>query len=142
MGIRREQDDQLVAEVEVDETPAVLSFCKTDRWTACGVVRQNEGIWGRDEDLYSGDSVVASTWHMKNDKLEQRQGNALVVEGLVTLKTNCDPVKGAVSAAFFGLNGSRRFERLCDDGDCICQADDSDEGCQELGFKAGVILEY
>jgi len=139
-----EQDDQLVAEVEVDETPAVLSFCQTDIWTACGVVRQNEGVWGRDEGLYPGDSVVASTWHLKNGELEQRQGNALVVEdtGLVTLKTNCDSVKGAVSAAFFGLNGERQFERLCDKGDCICKADDSDEGCQELGFKAGVILEY
>jgi len=140
-----EQGHQLLADVLLNGSPAVLSFCNAaaDMWSACGVVSQIEGIWGRDDVLSPGDSVIPRTLHLKNDKIEQRQGQALIVDdsARVTLKNHCDPAKGVISAAFYSLNGQRKFARLCDSGDCICKEGDTDTSCQELGFKAGVILE-
>ncbi|MEN8218973.1 MAG: clostripain-related cysteine peptidase [Pseudomonadota bacterium] len=140
-----EQDNQLVADVRLNDSPAVLSFCQApeDQWSVCGVVAQTDGIWGRDEVLSPGDSVVPRTLHLKNDEMiEERQGQALIVDDSapVTLKSYCDPAKAVISAAFYSLNQERQFERLCDDGDCICHEGDTDPGCTHKGFKAGVIL--
>jgi len=145
-----EQGNQLLAEVLLNDSPAVLSFCQeVDKtWSACGAVSQTAGIWGRDEALYPDDRIIPYTWHLKNidtpnnEILEQHQGRTLVIDesALVTLKETCDLSKGAISAAFYSLNEKRQFDTLCDSGDCICQEGDTDEGCQELGFRAGVIL--
>jgi len=139
-----EQNNQLVADVLLNNSPALLSFCQTagDVWTVCGVVPQIEGIWGRDDVLSLGDNIIPHTLHLKNDELEKRQGQALIVDDLasVTLKRHCDPKKGAISVAYYSLNQDRQFERLCNCGSCICQEGDMDPGCQEGGFKSGVIL--
>jgi hypothetical protein len=140
-----EQDNQLVADVRLNDSPALLSFCQaTDEvWSVCGVVAQTDGIWGRDEVLSPGDSVVPRTLHMKNyEIIEERQGQALIVDDSVpvTLKSYCDPAKGVISVAFYSLNQERKFERLCDGGDCICQEGDTDPACIHKGVKAGVIL--
>ncbi|KHD08770.1 hypothetical protein PN36_05080 [Candidatus Thiomargarita nelsonii] len=139
-----EQDNQLVADVRLNDSPALLSFCQNEEgvWTICGVVAQVEGIWGRDNVLSPGDSVVPHTLHLKNDELEERQEQALIVDDLmlVTLKQHCDPEKAAISVAYYSLNQDREFERLCDSGGCFCQPGETEPGCQEVGFKAGVIL--
>jgi hypothetical protein len=139
-----EQGNQLLADILLNDSPAVLSFCNTadEKWSACGVVSQIEGFWGRDETLYSDDSVVPYTLHLKNDELEQQQGKSLVVDesALATLKKSCDLSNGIISVAFYSLNGERQFKRLCDRGDCICQEGSEDESCQNTGFKAGVYL--
>ncbi|KHD08771.1 hypothetical protein PN36_05085 [Candidatus Thiomargarita nelsonii] len=139
-----EQNNQLVADVLLNDSPALLSFCQTagEVWTVCRVVPQIEGIWGRDDVLSPGDSIIPHTLHLKNDELEERQGQALIVDDLasLTLKQHCDPEKGAVSVAYYSLNQERQFERLCHCGSCICQEGDNAPGCQEVGFKSGVIL--
>jgi len=139
-----EQDNQLVADVVLNDSPALLSFCQTaeEIWTVCGVVPQIEGIWGRDDVLSPGDSIVPHTLHLKNDELEKRQGQALIVDDFmpVTLKQHCDPEKAAISVAYYSLNQEREFERLCGCGSCICQEGDTDPGCHQGGFKSGVIL--
>jgi hypothetical protein len=139
------QDNQLFADVRLNDSPAVLSFCQAEeeQWSVCGVVPQTDGIWGRDEVLSPGDSVVPRTLHMKNyEIIEERQGQALIVDDSVpvTLKSYCDPAKGVISVAFYSLNQERKFERLCDGGDCICQEGDTDPACIHKGVKAGVIL--
>ncbi|MEN8218972.1 MAG: clostripain-related cysteine peptidase [Pseudomonadota bacterium] len=139
------QDNQLFADVRLNDSPAVLSFCQApeEQWSVCGVVPQIGGIWGRDEVLSPGDSVVPRTLHLKNDEMiEERQGQALIVDDSapVTLKSHCDPAKGTISAAFYSLNQERQFERLCDDGSCICQEGNTEPGCTHKGFKAGVTL--
>ncbi len=140
-----EQNNQLVADVLLNNSPALLSFCQTAEnvWTICDVVPQVEGIWGRNDVLSSGDSIVPHTLHLKTDELEKRQEQALIVDDLasVTLKRHCDPEKGAISVAYYSLNQERQFERLCHCGSCICQEGDTDPGCQEGGFKSGVILQ-
>jgi len=138
-----EQDNQLVADVVLNDSPALLSFCQGDVWKVCGVEAQVQGIWGRDDILSPGDSIVPHTLHLKNDELEERQGQALIVDDLmpVTLNHHCEPAKGAISVAYYSLNQKRQFERLCDSGDCICKQGDTEPGCQEVGFKAGVILQ-
>jgi hypothetical protein len=138
-----EQGNQLIADVRLNNSPALLSFCQaTDEvWSVCGVVAQTDGIWGRDEVLSPSDTVVPRTLHMKNyEIIEERQGQALIVSAPVTLKSYCDPEKAVIYAAFYSLNQERQFEPLCDDGDCICQEGDTDPGCTHKGFKAGVIL--
>jgi hypothetical protein len=140
-----EQGNQLIADVRLNNSPALLSFCQaTDEvWSVCGVVAQTDGIWGRDEVLSPSDTVVPRTLHMKNyEIIEERQGQALIVDDSVpvTLKSYCDPAKGVISVAFYSLNQERKFERLCDGGDCICQEGDTDPACIHKGVKAGVIL--
>ncbi len=139
-----EQDNQLVADVQLNDSPALLSFCQTAEnvWTICGVVAQVEGIWGRDDILSPGDSIIPHTLHLKTNEFEERQGQALIVDNFmpVTLKLHCEPEKAAIWVAYYSLNQKRQFERLCDDGDCICKEGETEPGCQEVGFKAGVIL--
>jgi hypothetical protein len=71
---------------------------------------------------------------------EQRQSNALIVNdpANVSLKKICDAKKAAIWAMYYGLNQQSQIEVLCDHGDCICNPDDADPGCKEIGFKAGV----
>jgi len=141
-----EQGNQLLADILLNDSPAVLSFCNTadEMWSACGVVSQIEGIWGRDETLYPDDRIIPYTLHLKNDELEQQQGNSLVVDesALATLKKSCDLSNGIILVAFYSLNGERQFKELCDRGDCICQegSEDDSDSCQNTGFNAGVIL--
>jgi len=148
------QGHQLLAEVKLNESPAVLSFCEGegDKWSVCGVAQQTGGIWGRDDVLYREDKVIPYTLHIPNtlykpvpaSQIEQRQGNALNVEmpDSVTLNKSCHVKKATIWAMYYSLNQRKQIELLCDNGDCICKPDDTDPGCQEIGFKAGVSLEY
>lgn len=139
------QRHQLLADVSLNESPAILSFCQTDDdiWSVCGVAQQVEGIWGRDDFLYTEDRIIPNTWHVQADKIEQREGNALTVDNPaeVTLEKSCVNENGAIWAMFYSLNQQPQTILLCDNGDCLCKENDTDEGCQELGFKAGVILQ-
>ena len=138
-----QQGNQLLADISLNDSPAVLSFCKNDdQWLACGVAQQIEGIWGRDELLYAGDNIVPSTLLMQTKETELRQGNALTIStpANVSLKTSCDEEKATIWAIYYSLNQQKQTEILCDSGDCFCQPDDAEPGCQEIGFKAGVYL--
>jgi hypothetical protein len=111
-----EQRGQLLADISLNDNPAVLSFCQEgETWTACSVVQQTEGIWGRDDDLYPEDSVIPSTLHVQDDKIEQRNGNPLLVDELtpVTLKKTCRLSDANILAVYYGLNGQRQFNSLC-----------------------------
>jgi len=137
------QGNQLLADVSLNDSPTLLSFCNSDdKWLVCGVAQQINEVWGRDDVLYSEDSIVPSTLLMQASETEQRQGNALTVDdpALVILKKSCDEEKAAIWAMYYGLNQRKQIEVLCDSGDCICQPDDTDSGCEEIGFKAGVYL--
>jgi hypothetical protein len=142
------QENQLLADVLLNESPAVLSFCQADdgNWSVCGVAQQVDGVWGRDDLLIASDSIVPNTLHMigpsQELETEQRQGNALIVDNpaQVTLKKSCDIEKAAIWAMYYGLNQLAQTALLCDNGDCVCKEGDTDEGCKEIGFKAGVYL--
>jgi hypothetical protein len=148
------QGEQLLADVELNESPAVLSFCNSDRWSICGVAQQTGGIWGRDDVLYPGDEVVPYTLQIPvsldnlpvpASQIESHQGKVLTVavpDGVV-LQKSCDEKKAAIWAVYYGLNKRGQTELLCDNGDCFCKKpSDDDSACKELGFKAGVSLEY
>jgi hypothetical protein len=138
-----QQGNQLLADISLNDSPSVLSFCNhEEKWLACGVVQQTEGIWGRDEGLYFEDSIIPSTLHVQGNQTERRQGKTLKVHdpAQVRLKKTCDQEKGAIWAMYYSLNQRSQIELLCDTGDCVCQPDDTDQGCKESGFKAGVYL--
>jgi hypothetical protein len=138
-----QQGNQLLADISLNDSPSVLSFCNhEDKWLACGVVQQTDGIWGRDDGLYSQDSLIPSTLHVQGNQTERRQGKTLKVHdpAQVRLKKTCDQEKGAIWAMYYSLNQRSQIELLCDTGDCVCQPDDTDQGCKESGFKAGVYL--
>ena len=151
------QGDQLLADISLNEFPAILSFCQTanEEWTACGVVQQMDGVWGRNDILYHGDTVIPNTLHLQGDEVEQHSGNALLVDSSVpvTLKKNCDASKAVILAAAYSLNGTRQFENLCQASNCVCEAKDFEEGkddegnekgddaCKTVGTKAGVFIE-
>jgi len=69
------------------------------------------------------------------------KGNALTVDdpALVILKKSCEE-KAAIWAIYYSVNQRKQIEVLCDSGDCICQPDDTEPACKEIGFKAGVYL--
>ncbi len=142
-----EQQDQLLANIDFNTIPAVLSFCKTteDRWVACGVIQQIEGIWGRDEQLGVGDTLIPSTLHIQDKKFQQILGQPLVVgEAPVFLRTQCDMQLANVIASYYGNNQGGQLESLCDQGDCVCKTGDEDiyASCREekLKTKSGIIL--
>ncbi len=139
------QGHQLLADIQLNQSPAVLSFCKTPAGirTVCSVVQQTEGIWGRDDDLYPNDRIIPTTLHLQKDKLEQRQGNILTVEESVPviLTNRCVLEQAIILARFYGFNGQPQFKRLCDGNDCICLPEDTEEpACQDMGYKAGVSI--
>jgi len=137
------QGNQLLADVSLNDYPTVLSFCNSDdKWLICGVIQQIDGVWGRDDLLYSEDSIVPSTLHVQATETELRQGNKLIVSepANVSLKKNCDAKKAAIWAMHYGLNQQNQIKLLCDNGDCVCKPDDVEPSCQEIGFKAGVYL--
>ncbi|HIE02041.1 MAG TPA: hypothetical protein EYP59_17455 [Thiotrichaceae bacterium] len=138
-----QQGNQLLADISLNDSPTVLSFCNHDeQWLACGVVQQTDGIWGRDEGLYFEDSIIPSTLHVQGNQTELRQGKTLRVHDpvQVRLKKSCDQEKAAIWAKYYSLNQRSQIEVLCDSGDCVCQPDDTDQSCKEIGFKAGVYL--
>ncbi|MEK8017097.1 MAG: clostripain-related cysteine peptidase [Candidatus Parabeggiatoa sp.] len=134
-----QQGQQLLADVSLNDSPAVLSFCQK---AVCGVAQQIGGIWGRDDILYPDDKIIPNTLHVQLKQIEQRQGNPLTVENpeQVTLKKSCEAKKGAIWIGYYSLNRQEKIALLCDSGDCICQENDVDPGCQEIGFKAGIQL--
>ena len=137
------QGNQLLADIFLNDSETVLSFCNNnDKWLACSVVQQIDGVWGRDDLLYFEDSIVPNTLHVQASKTEQQQGNALIVNdpAHVSLKKSCDEKKAAIWAMYYSLNQRSQIEVLCDHGDCICKPDETDPGCKEIGFKAGVYL--
>lgn len=125
-----EQRGQLLADISLNGSPAILSFCQDTRnegrWLMCSVVSQTNGIWGRDDVLYPNDMVILSTLHIQNNAVEQRTGNTLLIDEStqVTLKTNCSLSKATIFAAFYGLNGRRQFEQVC-----------KKEGCAKAGIQ-------
>ncbi len=138
-----QQGNQLLADISLNDSPSVLSFCHhDDEWLACSVAQQNDGVWGRDDLLSFEDSIVPSTLHVQGSETAQRQGKTLVISdpAHVSLKRSCDQEKAAIWAMYYALNQRKQIEVLCDSGDCFCQPDDAEPGCQEIGFKAGVYL--
>lgn len=137
-------ENQMLADIKLNDSDAILSFCKTDTtWSSCGVISQTQGIWGRDDVLYIEDRITPITLHLNNNtELEQKQANTLVVTNpeQVILKSNCDTSKAAISVGYYSNNQQSKFEKLCDEGDCVCKLEEDDPGCKRLGFKAGVIL--
>jgi hypothetical protein len=92
--------------------------------------------------LYFEDSIIPSTLHVQGNQTERRQGKTLIVHdpAQVSLKKSCDQEKAAIWAKYYSLNQRSQIKRLCDSGDCVCQPDDTDQSCKEIGFKAGVYL--
>ncbi len=141
----RNQAGQLLADVLVNEIPAILTFCPApaEAWELCGVAAQTGNLWERGESgLYPGDSMRASTLHLQDNTLQPGQSAALTLgaQGILHIRKTCDNALGAVSAAAYSLNGARTFNLLCDRGDCVCMPGDNDPGCVELGAKAGIYL--
>jgi hypothetical protein len=138
-----EQSDQLLADISLNNSPAILTFCQgeNDTWSACSVVQQIQGIWGRADTLYPGDSVTPTTLHFQTGKLTSQAGNTLQVgEEPVTLTNSCDTFTATIIASYYGANQKRQFESLCNEGDCVCGEDDLDASCQAIHVKAGVRL--
>ncbi len=137
---------QLVADLTLNGSPAILTFCKDTEqtWSVCSVSKQTQSLWGRSELLYPNDRIVTSVTHLQNGKATQTQSKELVVgeSSTAVLKKSCNTDKAAIFAAYYGLNGKQLFELLCNKGDCVCKPNDSDESCKKTNsqFKAGVRI--
>ena len=137
---------QLLADVTLNGSPAILTFCQNSEqtWSVCSVSKQTQSLWGRSEMLYSDDRIVPSVTHLQNGKSTQTQGKELIVGESATavLKKTCNTDKAVVFAAYYGLNGKQQFELLCNKGDCVCKPNDLDESCKltDYQFKAGVRI--
>ncbi len=138
------QNEQLLANIKLNGSDAILSFCQNDdeRWSSCGVIPQIVGGWGRYDRLYRNDKIVPISLHRQNKKLQSQLEDELIVveDEPVYLNTSCDINKAMISVGYYSSNQKLKFERLCDKGDCVCEEDSYDPGCQELNTKAGVYL--
>ncbi len=138
------QNEQLLANIKLNGSDAILSFCQNDneRWSSCGVTSEIVGGWGRYDKLYPNDKIVPISLHRQTQKLQSQLESELIVakEEPVYLNTNCEINKAMISVKYYGTNQKPKFERLCDNGDCFCEEDSYDPACQELNTKAGVFL--
>ncbi len=138
------QNEQLLANIKLNGSDAILSFCQNDdeRWSSCGVTSQIVGGWGRYDRLYRNDKIVPISLHRQNKKLQSQLEDELIVveDEPVYLNSSCDINKAMISVGYYSSNQKIKFERLCDKGDCVCEEDSYDPGCQELNTKAGVYL--
>ncbi len=137
------QNEQLLANIKLNGSEAILSFCQNDeRWSSCGVTSQIVGGWGRYDSLYPKDKIVAISLHRQNQQLQSQLEDELIVSDnkSIYLKTSCDQKKAMISVGYYSSNQKLKFERLCDKGDCVCEEDSYDPSCQVLNTKAGVYL--
>jgi hypothetical protein len=151
--------DVLVADVLLNGEPAVLSFCRSEGevWYACGVLEQNlcsdateceveSKLWGRARPLFEGDEITPSVLRIQGEKREPQVGQTLTVAACspVKLAKHCDLSTAIIYSAFHGNNNEQSIELLCDGQDCVCNAEDMENnaGCQEIGKKAGIIIQY
>jgi hypothetical protein len=56
------------------------------------------------------------------------------------LKRSCDIQKASIWALHYGNNQQATIDLLCNEADCACAENDTDEGCQNIGYKSGVFL--
>jgi hypothetical protein len=143
-----EQQGLWLADVLYNDTPAILTLCppaeNATHWVACSVVTHQNEVWGRDVPLSANDIVTPSVLHLQENELTQQQSQSLVVgETMPVVKKVCDMQTAVITANYFGRNGKQQFERLCDQGDCICKENDLNESCITTSnqFKAGVRIE-
>ena len=135
-----------LAEVLYNDIPAILTLCPDEEaanWQACSVLPQQSNLWGRDELLFVGDTIKPNVLHLQEGKLSLQPGHALVVgKTMPVIKSRCDAEKAIITVNYFGNNNQQQFEQLCNQGDCVCQANDEDESCRSTNFqfKAGVRL--
>ncbi|MEK7989650.1 MAG: clostripain-related cysteine peptidase [Thiotrichaceae bacterium] len=137
----------LTAEVILNESPAILTFCPLDneQWSVCQVVQQYDGIWGRDSVLYGGENITPLLMTLSQDvriqaTVQKNQPFNVEQPNTLFLKRNCDIQKASVWALHYGNSSQATIDLLCDDADCVCTENDTDEGCQNIGHKAGVFL--
>lgn len=147
-----ETDTQRVAEVKLNQVPALLTFCQTtpNQWNACTVVGQQNSVWGRESELFNNDKLTPTQLIFENNTLKQQSNQELTVQSMesVVLRQQCDTPQGTIVAGYAGLNGKEQFELLCDKGDCLCKPSDleagvgkGDDACKRLGVKTGVFLQ-
>lgn len=135
-----------LADVVYNEIPAILTLCPDDNkanWTACSVLPQQEGIWGRDEPLSAGDTVTPTVLHLQNGELTQQSSQSLTVgDSVPVIKSVCDTQKAVITASYFGNNYKPQLTLLCDKGDCICKENDKNESCLSTAnqSRAGVRI--
>jgi hypothetical protein len=138
------QNEQLLANIKLNGSDAILSFCQNEneRWSSCGVTSQIVGGWGRYDSLYRNDKIVPISLHRQTQKLQSQLEDELIVaeEEPVYLSTSCDINKAMISVGYYSSNQKLKFERLCDKGDCVCEANSNDPSCKQLNTKAGVYL--
>ncbi len=138
------KNEQLLANIKLNGSDAILSFCQNENeiWSSCGVTSQILGGWGRYDRLYLNDKIVPISLHSQTQKLQSQLEDELIVakEEPVYLNTSCDINKAMISVGYYSSNQKLKFERLCDKGDCVCEDNSYDPGCQELNTKAGVYL--
>jgi hypothetical protein len=123
-----------------------LTLCADNsQWQVCSVLPQLSGVWGRSEEVVSGDVIVPTLLSLQGEQLSSQYGSVVTVgDSVPFIRQQCDSQQAVITASFFGNNNQQKFERLCDKGDCVCQADDLDESCVTTSnqFKAGVRIVY
>ncbi len=135
-----------LADAKYNEMPAVLTLCSDgSQWKVCRVLPQLSGVWGRSEEVMSGDVIVPTLLNLQDKQLTSQTSSALTVGDIAPfIRQHCDAQKAVITANFFGNNNKQQFERLCDKGDCVCQANDLNESCIATSnqFKAGIRIVY
>jgi len=135
-----------LADVKYNDLSAVLTLCRNDsQWQVCSVLAQSSGVWGRGEEVVSGDVIVPTLLNLQDKQLTSQTSSALTVGDIAPfIRQHCDAQKAFITANFFGNNNQQQFERLCDKGDCVCQPNDSDKSCVATSnqFKAGIRIVY
>jgi len=135
-----------LADVKYNDLSAVLTLCRNDsQWQVCSVLAQSSGVWGRGEEVVSGDVIVPTLLSLQDKQLSSQSSSTLTVgERVPFIRQQCDSQQAVITASFFGINNQQQFERLCDKGDCVCKVNDVDKSCVATSnqFKAGIRIVY
>jgi len=135
-----------LADVKYNDLSAVLTLCRNDsQWQVCSVLAQSSGVWGRSEEVVSGDVIVPTLLSLQGEQLSSQSSSTVTVgDSVPFIRQQCDSQPAVITASFFGNNNKQQFKRLCDEGDCVCKANDLNESCVATSnqFKAGIRIVY
>lgn len=117
-----EQNGTLVADINLNNSPALLSFCQNENtdWINCGVLSQTNGFWGREDDLYFNDKIAPLKLFYENQKITQEVGTAITVNetGLVKLTKHCSLEQATIITSVTSANDKPGYQQICTDISC------------------------
>lgn len=118
----KEINGMLLGEAVVNGINSILTFCpeNEDEWSVCSVVGNSDDIWGREDSLYSGDSIKTMVMKKTGEKTETSENSSLTVNNpnQVVLKKDCSISDKTIVVTFYGINQEPQEVELCRGDEC------------------------